>query len=57
MGRKQYQDDDDDFDFDELEKVTKNFRGSVDELEEIIIDSVPVKKKKRKPGKFYDSEG
>lgn len=57
MGRKQYPDDDDDFDLDELDKITKNYRGSIDELEEIIIDAVQIKKKKRKPGKFHDSEG
>jgi len=57
MGRKQYSDDDDDFDLSELGKITKNYRGSADELEEIIIDNVPMKKKKRKPGKFHDSEG
>lgn len=57
MGRKQYSDDDDDFDLEELERVTRNFRGSVGELEDIIIDNVPPPKRKRKPGKFHDSEG
>lgn len=57
MGRKQYPDDDDDLDLGELEKITRNYKGSVDELEEFIIDNVPMKKKKRKPGKFHDSEG
>lgn len=57
MGRKQYPDDDDDLDLGELEKITRNYKGSVDELEEFIIDNVPIKKKKRKPGKFHDSEG
>lgn len=57
MGRKQYPDDDDDFDLSELDRITKNYKGSVDDLEEIIIDNISIKKKKRKPGKFHDSEG
>jgi hypothetical protein len=38
MGRHTFKDDNDDFDWEEIEKVTKNYKGSADDLEEILID-------------------
>ena len=59
MGRHIFKDnDDDDFDWEEIEKVTKNYKGSADDLEDILIDEAYQKrKKKRKPGRFTDEEG
>jgi len=59
MGRHIFKDDDDDdFDWKEIEKVTKNYKGSADDLEDILIDEAYQKrKKKKKPGHFTDEEG
>jgi|APGre2960657505_1045072.scaffolds.fasta_scaffold88955_2 hypothetical protein len=59
MGRHIFKDDDDDdFDWEEIEKVTKNYKGSADDLEDILIDEAYQKrKKKKKPGRFTDEEG
>jgi hypothetical protein len=58
MGRHTFNDDNDDFDWEEIEKVTKNYKGSADDLEEILIDEAyPKRKKKKKPGRFTDEEG
>ena len=58
MGRHTFKDDNDDFDWEEIEKVTKNYNGSADDLEEILIDEdYPKRKKKKKPGRFTDEEG
>lgn len=58
MGRHTFKDDNDDFDWEEIEKATKNYKGSADDLEEILIDEAyPKRKKKKKPGRFIDEEG
>ena len=58
MGRHTFKDDNDDFDWEEIEKVTKNYKGSADDLEEILIDEdYPKRKKMKKPGRFTDEEG
>lgn len=57
MGKNQWFSDDDDLDWSEVEKVTRNFKGSAEDIEDILIDELrPVKKKKKKPEKFHDGE-
>jgi len=46
MGKKNSMHDDD-FDWEDIERVTKNFKGSVDDIEEIILNEVQPKKKKK----------
>jgi hypothetical protein len=58
MGRNQWFGEDEDLDWNEIEKVTRNFKGSADEIEEILIDELrPTRKKKRRQDKFYSEEG
>lgn len=48
---------DDDFDWEDIERVTRNFKGSVDDIEEIILDEIQPKKKKKQQvlkSKFLD---
>lgn len=47
MGKNQWLDEDDDSDWGAIEKVTRNFKGSVDEIEEMLDDN-PIRKKPRK---------
>jgi hypothetical protein len=51
MGRK-FEIEDDDMDWQNLEKVAKNFKGSADDIEEIIYELGPKKKKKKQVGKY-----
>lgn len=51
MGRK-FETEDDDMDWQNLEKVAKNFKGSADDIEEIIFELEPKKKKKKQVGKY-----
>lgn len=46
MGKKNNIDDDD-FDWEDIERVTKNFKGSIDDIEEIIFSEIQPKKKKK----------
>jgi hypothetical protein len=46
MGKKNNIDDDD-FDWEDIERVTKNFKGSADDIEEIIFTELQPKKKKK----------
>lgn len=56
MGKKQWFEEDD-FDWDEIEKATRNFKGSVDEIEDILIDDIrPHRKKRKSVDRFYDEE-
>lgn len=58
MGRNQWFGEDEDLDWNEIEKVTRNFKGSADEIEEILIDELrPTRKKKRRQDKFHSEEG
>jgi hypothetical protein len=55
MGKINY--DGDDFNWEEIERVAKNFKGSSEEMEEIFLDELPVKKKKKSNlGKFYTDD-
>jgi hypothetical protein len=57
MMGKRNNSNDDDFDWDDIERVTKNFKGSVDDIEEIILDEIQPKKKKKNQllkNKFLD---
>jgi hypothetical protein len=47
MGKQNYFDDDDEFDWEDIERITKNFKGSADDIEEIIFNEVQPKKKKK----------
>ena len=51
MGRK-FDDEDDDMDWQNLERVAKNFKGSPDDMEEIILEMEPKKKKKKQVIKY-----
>ena len=47
MGKQNYFDDDDEFDWEDIERITKNFKGSADDIEEIIFNEVQPKRKKK----------
>ena len=47
MGKQNYFDDDDEFDWEDIERITKNFKGSANDIEEIIFNEVQPKKKKK----------
>ena len=47
MGKQNYVDDDDEIDWEDIERITKNFKGSADDIEEIIFNEVQPKKKKK----------
>lgn len=47
MGKQNYFDDDDEFDWEDIERIAKNFKGSADDIEEIIFNEVQPKKKKK----------
>jgi hypothetical protein len=51
MGRK-FDNEEDDMDWQDLERVAKNFKGSADDMEEIIMEMEPKKKKKKHVGKY-----
>ncbi len=51
MGRK-FEEEDEDMDWQNLERVAKNFKGSADDIEEIIMEMEPKKKKKKQVGKY-----
>ena len=54
MGRNQWLDEDDDSDWGAIEKATRNFKGSLDEIED-LLDEEPVRRKsKKKITKFLD---
>ena len=56
MGKKNNIDDDD-FDWEDIERVTKNFKGSADDIEEIIFTELQPKKKKKQQilkSRFYE---
>ena len=54
MGKNSWFSDDEDIDWTEVEKVTRNFRGSADEIEDMLIDEVrPARKRKKRQEKFY----
>lgn len=57
MSKSQWHSDDDEIDWEEIEKVTRNFKGSADEIEDILIDEIrPSRKKKKRFSKFFDEE-
>jgi hypothetical protein len=47
MGKQNHFDDDDEFDWEDIERITKNFKGSANDIEEIIFNEVQPKKKKK----------
>lgn len=54
MGRRN--NNEEDFDWEDIERIAKNFKGSADDIEEIILDEVQPKKKKQQvlKSKFMD---
>lgn len=58
MGKNRWSDDDESLDWGEIEKVTRNFKGSADEIEDLLIDEIrPNRKKKKRQERYYDDEG
>jgi hypothetical protein len=56
MGKNQWLDEDDDSDWEVIEKMTRNFKGSADEIEEILDEGPTRKKHRKKIIKFSDFE-
>lgn len=56
MGKNQWFDEDDDLDWSEVEKATRNFKGSADEIEDILIDQIRPNRKKKKQTRFSEYE-
>lgn len=51
MGRK-FDNEEDGTEWQDIERVAKNFKGSVDDIEDIIMEMEPKKKKKKQVGKY-----
>jgi hypothetical protein len=47
MGKQNHFDDEDDFNWEDIERITKNFKGSADDIEDIIFNEAQPKKKKK----------
>jgi hypothetical protein len=47
MGKQNHFDDEDDFNWEDIERITKNFKGSADDIEDMIFNEVQPKKKKK----------
>lgn len=56
MGKNQWLDEDDDSDWEVIEKMTRNFKGSADEIEEILDEGPTRKKHRKKITRFSDFE-
>ena len=47
IGKQNHFDDEDDFNWEDIERITKNFKGSADDIEDMIFNEVQPKKKKK----------
>lgn len=57
MSKNKWSDDDEFFDWEEVERATRNFKGSVEEIEDLLIDEVrPSRKKRKMLDRFHDEE-